>query len=561
MNATEPIGAIETHLSEIFLGHDRVFKRLKPVSLPFIDLRTSEQRCAAATAEYRQNHAISPQVYLGLADVLEDGVLADRLIVMQRLRAEDELSQHLAGPDADAAICAAARRIAKLHLSVPALSGEAAAPALAPAITKNWEDNFASLRQVVGTIIDPDDYGRVITLVHSWLAGRAHLLEERVASGWVRQGHGDLRAEHVYCTADRVELIDCVAFDPSLRVSDVLSDVAFLAMDLERLAGRRASRRLMHVWGEFTGEHHPSALAHFYVAYRAHVRAKVAAIRASQGDDRSVLEAREYHDRCLQHLELASIRAVIVGGGPGTGKSTIANGVAQAIGGAWLRSDEIRKDLAGLGHNEHAFAEPDEGIYTPEMNALTAKELRRQAQQLLQRGISVVLDSTWQHASDREAIRELVRDSGAELTELRCDLPRAVAKERIARRLASLYQPSDATPDLVDAIGDRFDAWPEAVPISTSTKVEVSVAAAVAATLRPDGARAANSQATDSRTVQAEQQTLRLQVFGPHAVEDDDVFAEIAVHVCGYAPTATPNRAAVHLEVFTIEQEVIAQAA
>jgi len=512
MDITEPaVGAIETHLSEIFLGRDRVFKRLKPVDLPFIDLSTPERRNAAAAEEFRQNHTISPSVYLGLADVVEDGQVTDRLIVMRRLRAADELTHHLDRPDVDEVIRATARRVAQLHMDAPALTGDAAEPARADAIGRNWEDNFESLRPFVGSVIASDQFERVVALVRSWLSGRSHLFDERIAGGWVREGHGDLRTEHIYCTTDGVELIDCVAFDRRLRVADILSDVAFLAMDLERQAGRQASRKLMQDWGEFTGEHHPSPLAHFYVAYRAHVRAKVAAIRAAQGDQRAVMEARHYHDRCLQHLEFATIRVVMIGGGPGTGKSTVANGVAQAIGGAWLRADEIRKDIAGVGHDEHAFAEPDGGIYSPEMSERTRGELRHQAEELLRRGVSVVLDSTWQSAADRIAVRELAEAAGAELTELRTELPPALAKERIARRLASLYEPSDATPDLVDAIGDRFDPWPEAATVDTSTSIDASIAAALEAILCRSPKHEPSARAPRGPVIRIDEQTTRLQ--------------------------------------------------
>lgn len=183
------------------------------------------------------------------------------------------------------------------------------------------------------------------------------------------------------------------------------------------------------------------------------------------------------------HL-LATVRVVLVGGGPGTGKTTVARGVSEAIGGTWLCADETRKDLAGVPHGQHAFAEKDQGIYTPEMNARTRAELTRQAAQLLQRGESVVLDSTWWNAEDREAIRVLAAGAGAELTEIRCVLPPDVARERIARRLSSLFEPSDATPDLVDIIGERFDAWPEATEIDTRASLATSVGSAVDAVLR-----------------------------------------------------------------------------
>lgn len=467
MTTPEPVGAIETHLSEVFLGRDRVFKRLKAVALPFVDLTTPAQRVAAAEAEFRQNQAISPEVYLGVADLVEDGDVTERLIVMRRLAAADCLESRLKGPRARSAIRDAARRIARMHVDAPPLVGKATEPATAEAVLGNWQDNFAAIRPFVDQVIPKVDHDRAVEMVHRWVEGRQGLFEERRADGWVRLGHGDLRAEHIYCADGGVQLIDCVAFDQDLRVADVLADVAFLAMDLERLAGPRASHALMRDWSEFTAEHHPSTLAHFYVAYRAHVRAKIAILRFADGDDSAALEARQYHDLCLRHLELATVRLVMVGGGPGTGKSTVAAGIAGAIGGAWLRADEVRKDIAGVSHTDHAFCAPGEGIYSDAMGERTRGELARQAALLLEHGNSVVLDSTWASAAAREQVRKVAAAAGAELTEICCELPPAIAKERIARRLASMHDPSDATPDLVNFFDERFEAWPEASVVDT----------------------------------------------------------------------------------------------
>jgi len=482
-NSPENVSAIETHLSEVFLGSDRVYKRLKPVKLPFVDLTTAERRCHAAEVEFQQNHAISPRVYLGLAEVVENGQLVDRLIVMKRLAARDELTGlvHQAG-SADV-LRSVARRIARLHMGAAPLGCADAAPASAEAVSQNWEDNFAALEPLVGSVIEPEVHERIMGLVRRWIEGRSQLFQDRVDAGWVRVGHGDLRAEHVYVTPQGVELIDCVAFDDNLRVADVLGDVAFLAMDLERLVGPNPTQLFMRAWAEFTGESHPSSLAHFYVAYRAHVRAKVAGLRVGQGDREAEGWVRRYLDLCVRHLELASIRVVIVGGGPGTGKSTIAERVAGALGASWVRADEIRKDLAGLGHDAHAFSEPGEGIYSPEMQARTQQEVRRQAEELLTRGVSVVLDSTFASDADRSAIRDLAAEVKVDLTELRCELDPAITRERIARRMSSLHNPSDATPAVVDYVNRQFEPWPEATSIDTANRVEDSVSEALHAIL------------------------------------------------------------------------------
>jgi predicted kinase len=327
-------------------------------------------------------------------------------------------------------------------------------------------------------VIEPDEFHRVASLSRAFMAGRAPLFQKRIDDGWVRDGHGDLRAEHIYCVDGGPQLIDCVAFDDRLRISDSLADDAFLAMDLDRLAGPGAAVTFMRAWNEFTNEHHPSSLAHFYVAYRAHVRCKIECLNHLGGDPDAADAARAYHELAHRHLDHAQIRLVLVGGGPGTGKSTVAERVASELGAVWIRSDEVRKDVAGLSHEAHAFAEPDEGLYALSVSARTFEEMTRQTTALLEQGMSVVLDATWRSASERAVLREVAAESAARVTEMRCVVPTTVAKERIIKRMASVYNPSDATPELVDYMAERFDAWPEAIPIDTSRSVALSLDAA-----------------------------------------------------------------------------------
>lgn len=478
MNDAPQVSVCETHLSTLFFTSDRVYKLLKPVVLPFVDFSDTDTRCAAATEEFERNRALSPDVYLGLADVREHGVLTDRMIVMRRLPADRELKHLLAvGPQPEL-VKQAARRIAGMHAGLSPLYGDAAEAATLDSISTNWEDNFAAIQPHLGTVIEPDEFHIVTSLARAYMAGRAALFQRRIDGGCVRDGHGDLRAEHIYCTDDGPRLIDCVAFDDRLRISDSLADVAFLAMDLDRLGGPEAAAALMRSWNEFTNEHHPASLAHFYVAYRAHVRCKIACIRHAAGQQGAAATAQAYHQLAKRHLQHARIRLVLVGGGPGSGKSTVAEDVASYIGAAWLRSDEVRKDVAGRGHETHEFAAPDEGMYSPAISVKTFDELTRQTEALLRNGVSVVLDATWRSASERAALRAIASRSAAKLTELRCTLPASVAKERIARRMASVYNPSDATPELVDYLAERFDEWPESTPIDTSGSIAQSLTAA-----------------------------------------------------------------------------------
>ncbi len=480
---TEATTAIETHLSRVFLAGDRVYKLLKPVKTSFVDFTETSERLAAATAEYECNHRISPEVYLGVVDVTEpDGAgvahPVDRMIVMRRLPADRQLDRLVDDPNFSTLLREVARFVATFHAGQPPVSGAGAAPACAERLGANWDDNFEVLAPLAGSVIPINEFERAKRLASSYLLGRGELFDQRIADGWVRDGHGDLRCEHVFCLDDGPQLIDCLAFRDDFRIADVLNDVAFLAMDIHRLAGPAAAKYFIDTYDEFAGEHHPSSLAHHYVAYRASVRAKVAAIRFGQGDESAAAEALLYHRLALEHLELGQTRLVLVGGGAGVGKSTVAGGLADRLAATWLRADEIRKDLAGLDHHQHAFEEPDAGIYSPEFSGGVYREMIRQAELLLARGESVILDASWSTESHRARARALAKRADASLVELRCVAPSGVARERIARRLASMYNPSDATPEIADHLAARFEPWPAAETVNTNQTVAGSLAEA-----------------------------------------------------------------------------------
>lgn len=479
MSEFAPPAAAETHFSWVFFTPDRAFKLLKPVVMPFIDHTDVENRLESISREYELNHEISPDVYLGTADVVEDGAVVDRMLVMRRLPDDRRLSGLVGRPGFERHLRAVAKAVASLHarrepITDAPMAGHAA-------LLENWRDNFDGLAPYVGTVIDEHDFQRAERLTERYLTGRESLLEDRIAGGFVRDVHGDLTADDIFCLDDGARIIDCLAFNDRWRIVDVLSDIGFLIMDIHRLAGWKAAEQLMRWYLEFSNEHHPSSLAHHYVAYRAHVRAKVACSRFAQGDERSALLARRYHDLTVNHLERARLRVIVVGGGPGVGKSTLAQNLGAHYGYPVLASDEVRKDVTMTGRDEHHFADPDAGIYEAASKAATYDELRREAELLLRGGTGVVLDATWSRDSDRRSIRDLARDTGAELVEVECVLDRAIAKERIARRLANPDNPSDATPDLVDHMAASREHWPEAIAIDTGAPVDKIRSSALAA--------------------------------------------------------------------------------
>ena len=262
----------------------------------------------------------------------------------------------------------------------------------------------------------------------------------------MRDGHGDLLAEDVFCLDDGPRFLDCLAFDDRLRHADVLADAAFLAMDIEAHGAEGLGRLMLETWSRALDETHPASLADHYVAYRAHVRAKVACLRHVQGDPEAAHEARRLHDLCLRHLERARVRLVLVGGAPGTGKSTVAAALGERTG--WHGPALRRRPRARRRPSrERAAARPGTGpaATPPSAGPRCTPPWSRRLPGGSRPGESVILDASWSAEAERARAREAARSTRSEIVEIRCEAPADVAARRIAERAARGDDPSEAT--------------------------------------------------------------------------------------------------------------------
>lgn len=450
----------ETHISWLLLRGDRAFKVLKPVRTDVLDFGDVEHRRTACEQEVALNARLAPDVYLGVGSLTLGGDELEPVVVMRRMPASRRLAALLDDPDAAEHVRSVARAVAVFHAGARVLDeDEAVSVASAAALTHRWADDLAGLRDIGGTDLR-DWVERIEAMVLPYLEGRAELFEDRIEWGMVRDGHGDLLAEDIFCLDDGPRILDCLAFSDSLRCGDVLADVAFLVMDLQRLGHPELARRFLHDYCEFSGEHHPGSLAHLYVAQRALVRAKVTALRERQvdGGREAVIGLLEL---VVDHLQRAQLRTVLVGGLPGSGKSTFAQRMADEFGWTVISSDEVRRDLglryADLGGDD---------AYDPATVARVYEAMRRRGAHLLRHGMSVVLDATWTSAEQRARTREIVGAAGAAILEVRCEAPPEVCQQRIRARGPG--SPSEATPDVVDVLAARRDPWPESLVLDTT---------------------------------------------------------------------------------------------
>lgn len=496
---------VRTHSAELWFVEDLVVKRKRPVDLGFLDFRTLSSRLEACQREVSLNRRLGTDAYLGVADVRnDDGEVVDAAVVMLRLPDEQRLSTRAeAGDDLADCVRQVARRLATFHAGQPPTDDRArfAGPA---ALRTNWHDNLAVLRDHP-ELADADVVTHLVSQVTSWLDGREDLLLHRIDAGMVRDGHGDLVADDIFCLPDGPEILDCLDFAERYRIADILQDVAFLAMDLERLGRSDLAALFIDAHAELFGIRHPRGLLHHYIAYRAGVRAKVACLT----DDPFPQDVAPYLEIMARHLHAGHPRLVLVGGLPGTGKSTLANALAERLGWMVLRTDEVRKDLVGQAHTEAAGPQ----AYTTRTTAMTYAELLDRARTLLTRGQSVVLDASWSDVEHREVATAVAQEAHSELIALQCIAPTQVAHQRIANRRGDA---SDATTTVHDQMAHQFAAWPQAHGIDTDQDPDATLRAAMAAV----GMAPANSSAAMQRG-DARPDTPPSDANQPHAPQPD----------------------------------------
>ena len=471
----------ETAISTVILSGERAWKLRKPLAFPFLDQRSLSEQRRLCEREVELNSRLAPDVYLGVVDV-DDPATGERrpATLMRRMPDEKRLSVLIATHhDIHHELREIARTMATFHLS--AECGPRIAVAGEPkAVGKRWHDALATLARFAGTVLDRTALTSIGCLADEYIAGRSALFEQRMATDKVVDGHGDLLADDIFCVSGGPAILDCLEFSDELRYCDVVSDVASLAMDCERLGHRELGEYFLREYATYTADTFPASLAHHYIAFRAVVRCEVACLRYEQGATDAAEQARTLLGIAHHHLVQGRVTWVLVGGPPGVGKSTLAAGVADALGWTVLRSDEVRREVIG-GPSWEGASEWLADHFSATRTTSTYQEMIRRAQLLAAMGEPVIMDATWASASWREMAVEAADGARCAHVAFRCDAPAHVAERRVARRIAAGTDISLATVAIARRIGDSFDPWPDAIVIGTGESIDEALTEALVA--------------------------------------------------------------------------------
>jgi hypothetical protein len=443
---TEP-KIVETHISTVFLTGDYAYKIKKAVDFGFLDFTTLKKRKYYCRRELTLNRRLTEDVYLSVETITFDGKryhwngpgeVVEYAVKMRQLPDERTFKHLLEEDNVEAGFVDNLAKILSDFYKNAKHSKEIDAFGDIEVVRKNCMENFTQLHPLQEWIPHPRLFKITEFTTRSFLKYHKNLFAKRVKEKKIRDCHGDLRCEHIY-DLDRIQILDCIEFNERFRNEDPASDIAFLAMDLDRMGQETVSLELVKKLARDMDDPDLFLLLDFYKCYRAMVQVKIGCFKLPEAGDR---ERQALASHVESGLKLAYRYAVqfarplirVVCGLTATGKSTLAKEMAETFGLPWLRSDVIRKEMFGKRPEEENVMEYGKGMYSEEATSLTYGKMLRMAREELENGRSVILDATFSQKKFREEALRLARDTGVNIVFIECVCNQETIKQRLKER-------------------------------------------------------------------------------------------------------------------------------
>ncbi len=444
-HAVTSLTRIDTHISAVFLTGSTVYKLKKPLDFGFLDFRKLDTRRYVCEREVLLNQRLTHGVYRGVAAIRRDesghystsgsGMPVEYAVVMQQLPEEDCLRSLLDRSRVGRAFMEQLGTCLAGFYERSARSPEIDHYGDPQVIEFNMEENFEQVAPFVGRLVEREKWDFIRQVSRAFFTNWKELFLNRVRIGRIRDGHGDLRVEHVYFH-DGLQIIDCIEFNDRFRYGDVASDLAFLHMDLERMGFEELSRALVAAYVGCANDPGLYGLLDFYAAYRAIVKLKVICLGFGglSGDDARVNAGKEV----ARYLEQAYRYAIrfsrptlwIFCGLPASGKSRHAARTSEALMIPVFQSDVVRKQHMPTDQ----IVPYGQGIYRSESRNRVYAQLLALAQEQLKQGHSAVLDATFSDRKWREEASRLAADLDTNCIFVECTADEDTVRRRLKKR-------------------------------------------------------------------------------------------------------------------------------
>ena len=481
---------IETHISWVILTGPYAYKIKKPLNLGFLDFSTLEKRQFYCEEELRLNRRLAPDLYLQVVKVTgtseqpsftNKGSAIEYAVKMVQFPQEAQLDHVLERGDLQLEhIDLIARIISDFHqqIVIADIDSSYGDP---EHVYQPVLENFAQIRERITDTKSIEILDELACWSKSAYADLHDVFVERKKEGFIRECHGDLHLRNLAWFNDSPMAFDCLEFNPDLRWIDVMSEVAFLVMDLQDHQQPQMAQRFLNCYLEYTGDYAGMRVLVFYLVYRAMVRAKVNAIRLDQAAI-STDEKAEEEKSLSGYLELArdytrrtTPQLILTRGMSASGKSTLTEPLLEQLGAIRIRSDVERKRIFGVELEKEAAVAVGEGIYTPEATDITYNRLAKLAELVIDAGYSVIVDATFQKDEQRKRFRNLARVKEVPFVILEFTASIDTLRQRIKARK---YDVSDA--DLL-ILEHQYANWrplskeekPYAIEINTETTFDI----------------------------------------------------------------------------------------
>lgn len=450
------IQLMETHISWVFLTGQYAYKVKKPVDFGFLDFSTLDKRKFYCQEELRLNQRLAKAWYLDVVPITGTsqqpiidgtGTAIDYAVKMQQFPTSKTLKELAENGKLNAEVIdQIAQIIADFHAGIDKAAPRS--PYGSSKEIKHWfDENFHHIRPLLD---DKQPLFQLETIANwgnkEWQE-KSPFMQQRKQEGYVRECHGDLHLGNMTITKGRVLVFDCIEFNPSLRWIDVISEAAFLVMDLTHLGHDGFAYRFLNRYLQHTGDYKGLALLHFYLAYRAFVRAKVALLRKAQNPSAEIglqisAEYADYANLAERFAKTSPPVLMITHGFSGSGKSFYASQLAEKIGAIQIRSDIERKRLFGYQAQAKTHSSVESGVYALDATRRTYHHLAELGKAVLEAGFSVIVDAAFLKLEQRKIFCKLAEECQAKFIILNFQASEETLANRIKQRQ---NDPSEAT--------------------------------------------------------------------------------------------------------------------